>query len=84
MSYARNKIIAAAEAKGYTVAELTWEPWGKAVEKEGIPGGWWGRVEPDPSPPGSSGLDYFAGLSWQEAVAFIEEFIPVVPVEKQP
>jgi hypothetical protein len=76
MSRARDRIIRAAEARGYTVVELTWEPWGQAAEKEGIPGGWWGRVEPDPSPRGSSGLDWFGGLSWQDAVSFIEDFIP--------
>lgn len=78
---ARDMIRHAVENKGYKLAELTWEPWGAAAEKEGIPGGWWGRVEPDPSPPGSSGLDWFGGLSWQEAVSFVEDFIP--PREQQ-
>lgn len=76
MTRARSKIIAAAAAKGYTVCDLEWEPIGKGAEKEGPSGGWFGRVEPDPSPRGSSGLDWFGGYSWQEAVAFIEEFIP--------
>lgn len=75
-SVARRKIRQAVEARGYSVVELTWEPWGQAAEKEGIPGGWWGRIEPDPSPPGSSGLDWIGGLSWQECVSFVEEFIP--------
>jgi hypothetical protein len=74
-SRARRKIREAVEAKGYSLVELTWEPWGKAAEKEGISGGWWGRVEPDPSTPGSSGLDWFGGLSWQEAVESIS-FMP--------
>ena len=39
-------------------------------------GGWWGRIEPDPTPYGSSGLDWIGGLSWQECVSFVEEFIP--------
>jgi len=75
-SRAHRKIRQAVEAKGYSLVELTWEPWQAAGEKEGIGGGWWGRVEPDPSPPGSSGLDWIGGLSWQECVAFVEDFIP--------
>jgi hypothetical protein len=76
MSRERDKIIAAARAKGYEVADLTWEPIGAAAEKEGPSGGWWGRVVPDPTPFGSSGLDWFGGYSWQEAVQFIEDFMP--------
>ncbi len=75
-SRARRKIREAVEARGYTIHDLTWEPWGRAAEKEGIPGGWWFRVGPDPTPHGSSGLDWFGGLSWQEAVANVEEFLP--------
>lgn len=78
MSRARDKIIAAAQARGYEVVELNWEPIGPAAEKEGPSGGWWGRVEPDPSGPGSSGLDWFGGYNWQDAVAFIEQFMPPV------
>lgn len=75
-SVARRKIREAVESRGYTVHDLEWEPWGRAAEKEGIPGGWSLRVEPDPSGPGSSGLNWFGGLSWQEAVEMIERFLP--------
>lgn len=76
MSMARQKIIEAVESRGYTVHELEWEPWGRAAEKEGIPGGWTLRVEPDPSPPGSSGYGWFGGLSWRETVENIERWLP--------
>lgn len=76
MSRARQKIIEAVESRGYTVHDLEWEPWGQAAEKEGIPGGWTLRVEPDPSPPGSTGYGWFGGLSWQEAVENIERWLP--------
>ena len=75
-SRARRAIRQAVEGRGYSVHDLEWEPWGKAAEKEGIPGGWSLRVEPDPSPPGSSGLDWFGGLTWQETVSNIEKFLP--------
>lgn len=73
---ARRAIRQAVEARGYTVRDLEWEPWGRAAEKEGIPGGWSLRVEPDPSGPESSGLDWFGGLSWQETVGMIDSFLP--------
>lgn len=76
---ARRKIREAVEARGYTIHDLEWEPWGQAAEKEGIPGGWTFRVEPDPSGRGSSGLDWFGGLSWQEAIENVEEFLPLRP-----
>lgn len=68
MTRARQKIIEAVESRGYTVHDLEWEPC--------IPGGLTFRVEPDPSPPGSTGYGWFGGLSWQEAVENIERWLP--------
>lgn len=73
-SRARRKIRQAVEARGYQLVELTWEPWGQAAEKEGIPGGWAGYV----SPPPHVSEPHIMGLSWQEAVEWIEQFIPAM------
>ena len=82
MSGAREKIRKAVEAKGYTLTELTWEPWGRAIEKEGIPGGWEGYVTPEP--PGLYGIPAVMGLSWQEALDWIDEFLPLAPEQAAP
>jgi hypothetical protein len=71
---ARRKIRLAVEAKGYRLSELTWEPWGAAAEKEGIPGGWVGYVDPEPD--GLCGTPAVMGLSVEEAVQWVEDFIP--------
>ncbi len=83
---ARRRIRRAVEARGYRLVELTWEPWGAAAEKEGIPGGWEGWVDPIPSNApnglaGENGDDIFRipdvmGLSWQEAVEWVNDFLP--------
>jgi hypothetical protein len=78
VSRARTAITRAVEARGYRVAELAWEPLQPAGEKEGIGGGWTLRVEPDPSPPGSSGLPWFGGLSCPELVSNVERFLPTI------
>ncbi len=85
-SLARRKIRQAVEAHGYRLVELTWEPWGAAAEKEGIPGGWEGWVDPVPTNSDVTSLNSDAedtyrnpdimGLSWQEAVEWVEHFIP--------
>jgi len=72
-SCARRKIRLAVEAKGYTLTELTWEPWGRAAEKEGIPGGWEGYVDPWPEHHYGPAV---MGLSLAEALDWIEEFLP--------
>jgi hypothetical protein len=71
---ARRKIRLAVEAKGYLLTELTWEPWGRAAEKEGIPGGWEGYVEPEP--PGLYGCPAIMGLSLAEALDWIARWLP--------
>ncbi len=77
MSRARLNIERAVRDLGYEIVELGWEPIGRGAEKEGPSGGWWGRVTPDPSPPGSSGMDWIAGYSWQEVVENARAFLPV-------
>jgi hypothetical protein len=74
MSRARDRIRRAVEAKGYRLTELTWEPWGRAVEKEGIPGGWEGYVEPQPE--GLHGTPAVMGLSVDEALEWIRDWLP--------
>jgi hypothetical protein len=73
-SRARRKIRLSVEAKGYTLTELTWEPWGRAAEKEGIPGGWEGYVTPEPL--GLGGTPAVMGLSVGEALEWVEQFLP--------
>ncbi len=77
---ARRKIRRAVEAKGYTLTELTWEPWGRAAEKEGIPGGWEGYVEPEPR--GYPGVPAVMGLSVDEALEWIDQFLPEAQLGK--
>lgn len=74
MSRAREAIRRAVEAKGYALISLTWEPWGRAAEKEGIPGGWEGYVKPEPE--GFYGIPAVMGLSLQEALDWIRDFLP--------
>lgn len=71
---ARRRIRLAVEAKGYTLTELTWEPWGRAAEKEGIPGGWEGYVTPVPA--GLYGTPAVMGLSLVEALDWIDHWLP--------
>jgi len=73
-SRARRRIRRAVQAKGYELTELSWSPWGRAAEKEGIPGGWEGYVEPKPSD--LHGTPAVMGLSVDEALDWIEEFLP--------
>ncbi len=86
-STARRKIRQAVEARGYALVELRWSPWGAAAEKEGIPGGWEGWVDPVPhneivgvslrfDPLDIGRMPDVMGLSWQEAVEWGNDFLP--------
>lgn len=74
---ARRRIRQAVEAKGYRLVFLEWEPWSPGGEKSGICGGWYGEVDPPYcrwSIPGTE----IMGLSVDEVLAWIEEFVPAL------
>jgi hypothetical protein len=60
---AHRKIREAVEQRGGELRELTWEPWGIAAEKCGIPGGWRGEYRSK-----EGDIMEIMGLSWQEAI----------------
>lgn len=72
---ARRRIRLAVEAKGYKLTHLEWEPWGASAEKSGIPGGWYGEVEPKYQEWGFPGNEIM-GLSVDEVLDWIERLVP--------
>jgi hypothetical protein len=75
---ARRRIREAVESRGRVLTRLTWEPWGAAAEKEGIPGGWYGELQPvgtDTRAAIGIGIDDVMGLSVEETIAWVDEFL---------
>lgn len=78
---ARKRIRRAVESRGYNLVSLRWEHWYNAGEKSGIGGGWYGILDRSYQP-NSYPSDEIMGLSVEEVIAWIDEFIPVpIPCE---
>jgi hypothetical protein len=71
---ARRRIRLAVESRGYKLTSLEWEPWYPGGEKEGICGGWSGTVD-RPYMENTWPGDDIQGLSVEEVLAWIDEFI---------
>lgn len=67
----RRRIRKAVESRGYSVVSIEWEPWGSAVEKGGIPGGWTVLTDAPFWPNANYGNDAM-GLSIEEVLADID------------
>lgn len=71
---ARRRIRQAVESRGYKLTALEWEPWSDGGDKSGICGGWFGTVD-RPYRRNEWPGDEIMGLSVEETLAWIDEFI---------
>lgn len=72
---ARRRIRKAVESRGYQLVHLEWEPWSNGGEKSGICGGWYGRLD-RPTAPNIHPGDDIVGLTVEELLAHIDQFVP--------
>lgn len=72
---ARRRIRLAVESRGYKLVSLEWEPWSNGGEKSGICGGWFGLLDRSYEPNTFPGNEIM-GLSTDEVVAWVDEFVP--------
>lgn len=73
-SRARRRIRRAVESRGYNLVSLEYEPWYDAGEKAGIGGGWFGQLD-RPYAENTFPGDEIMGLSVDETVAWVDEFV---------